>query len=226
VNGLSGERALIIAPHADDAEFGLGGLLQTLRRNNWAVRVVILAAGDYRASAGRYIRSEDRQREAKNALDHLGVDDVAFPRTFAENGALETPYTELVDSVEHHIRQFCPSHLFTCLPSFNQDHRAVFDATITATRPGRTPSLKRIFAYEYPGNCWGPDTPSWGKVYVPLPKALLGRKLNALRKHESQFNGKAGEHISLGGAEALARLRGSECGADYAELLYLLREVF
>ena len=44
-------RALVIAPHADDAEFGVGGTLRRLRTERAAVpvsiRVVIMACGDY-----------------------------------------------------------------------------------------------------------------------------------------------------------------------------------
>ena len=119
-----------------------------------------------------------------------------------------------------------PDELFICLPSFNQDHQALFDATITALRPGRFDHIKRIWMYEYPGNSWGPEPPRGGRCYVRMGRHDLTMKLAALAVHKSQgFGTDHLQHVGMSGSQALSALRGSECSAEHAELFYLLREI-
>ena len=124
------------------------------------------------------------------------------------------------------IGVFKPTDLFVNLPSFNQDHRRLFDACVTALRPGAADWVPRVYAYEYPGNAWGEPAPAWGKVYVPLETDAFEAKLAAVRAHASQWEGREDTHVGPTGAAKLALLRGSECGARYAELLYLMRGRF
>ena len=223
---INKRQVLVIAPHADDAEFGIGGLLYKL--TSWIsetdVRVVVMAKGGYRRSSGQYVDYDGRKNEAREALAILGVHDVVFAAAFDENRALEEPYSQIVNAIELEIEKFDPTSLFVCLPSFNQDHQRVFDAFVTATRPGAlAPSVQHVCAYEYPGNSWGPAGPKWGRVYVRLNESVMKSKLEALARHKSQFAGREGEHVTPDGARKLAALRGSECGSPYAELVYLMR---
>lgn len=226
MSGMSGKatanKLLVIAPHADDAEFGMGGMLHRFRHGA-QVGVLIMAHGGYARSDGREVGSAERHREARNALCKLGVKDVWFANAFDENTGLETSYSELVGCISKHVARFDPQEVFVNLPSFNQDHRAVFDAFVTASRPGCMESVTSIYAYEYPGNAWGPAAPQWGKLYVGLTEVDLEAKIAALRAHRSQWDGRKCSHVSPEGARTLATLRGSECGAEYAELLYLMR---
>jgi N-acetylglucosamine malate deacetylase 1 len=120
----------------------------------------------------------------------------------------------MVRLIERTVDRLKPDVLFVPLPSFNQDHKAAWDACEAALRPFRKGYWPhRVLAYEYPGQHWGPPPPATGKVYCPL-------KLQALAAHQSQFPDKA----SLDPVMDLLTARGGECGHGFAELFYLLRE--
>ena len=216
-------RLLILAPHIDDAEFGLGGMIQRrLILEKAAIRVVVISTGSYTRSDGVEVLASRRNEEMHTALQYLGLDDFSAHEGFPENGGLLWDYGKLVSMIEREVRKYEATEVFTCLPSFNQDHRALFDATITAFRPGNLAA--NLYAYEYPGNCWGGGDPKFGRRYITvLPNHVL-RKIEALRLHKSQFDGRK---VAVGpeAASILARQRGAEIGVEYAELIYVLKEI-
>jgi N-acetylglucosamine malate deacetylase 1 len=211
---------LIIAPHVDDAEFGLGGSIQEWSSVGDEVKVVIAAGGNYQRSDGLAVQGSLRAHEAREAFTILGVKEWELSHWFDENNPASIRYGDLVRNIEVVIQEQRPTDTYVCLPSFNQDHRALFDATITAFRPANLPG--NLWAYEYPGNCWGPSPPEFGKMYLWFEETTLARKIEALNCHKSQWEGrKVG--VNPKSATSLAQQRGSEIGKDYAELIYLLR---
>jgi LmbE family N-acetylglucosaminyl deacetylase len=117
-------RLLVVAPHPDDETIGAGGLIQSVREAGGAVRVVYLTDGEAYPDGVRAVghRSKPypvnyrdygkrRQREARDALRTLGVDDanaltfLGFPnnglnrlmtRYWSERRrAFRSPYTRL-----------------------------------------------------------------------------------------------------------------------------------
>ena len=220
------EKVLVLAPHADDAEFGVGGYLHRMAREKTAAaQVVIFAYGNYVRANGECVTFEERKAETAASLALLGADH-KFVEGFYENYG-DTGPSKLVGQIEMLIDTVRPDELFVCLPSFNQDHTALYRATITALRPGRADRVKRVWAYEYPGNCWGPEAPLWGHCYVRLSSEDFNAKMSALLEHASQgFGVDHARHVGMAGMCALAALRGSECGTSWAELFYLLREIY
>lgn len=213
---------LIFAPHHDDAEFGMGGTIQRFRQMGQHVAVAVCTAGDYRRSDGKLVGSLERQAETRTALTILGVTKTYFFDMMQENRGLEASYSSMVGRIEHMIRDLTPTNVYVCLPSFNQEHRMLYDAMITAFRPNW--GLPNLIAYEYPGNCWGPAPPPAGRRYVVLDDVMMKHKLEALNMHRSQFEGRP---VGVGpdAALTLAAQRGAEIGGGYAELLYVLKEV-
>jgi LmbE family N-acetylglucosaminyl deacetylase len=220
------DRILVLAPHADDAEFGMGGYLCRMAREETAkAQVVIFAYGDYVRADGPRVTFEGRKAETAEAMKLLGAEH-RFVEGFHENYG-ESSRLKLTAMVETVLEWGQPDELFVCLPSFNQDHQALFDATITALRPGRFDHIKRIWMYEYPGNSWGPEPPRGGRCYVRMGRHDLTTKLAALAAHKSQgFGTDHIQHVGMSGSQALSALRGSECSAEHAELFYLLREIY
>lgn len=213
---------LVLAPHADDAEFGLGAYLCKCAKQYAVIAVVIAASGDYTRD-GQVISGAERRNEAVAALRHLGVQKIAFSSFFEENKALSADYVSIVSKIEELIETLKPDEVFVSLPSFNQDHRVLFDATMTALRPGRGNDVK-LYGYEYPGNCWGPPPPTTGKKYLVATPETSVRKIQSLKMHRTQFDNR---FVAVGPEAAVALLvqRGSEIGVPAAELVYLLREI-
>lgn len=222
------KRILVLAPHADDAEFGLGGYMARLFREATAeVDLTIFAHGDYLRADGEWVTFACRRQEASAAADLLGVRNLRWVPGFFENQGDTAGIGPLAHLVEVEVGRAAYDTVFAPLPSYNQDHRALFSAVCVAFRPNRFDRVRELWAYEYPGNAWVPKEPVWGRRYVRLSTEELVLKLQALAEHKSQFAKLAFNtgHCAPAGATHLARWRGSECGAEQAELFYLLRAI-
>lgn len=218
---FSFERVLVIAPHVDDAEFGVGGLLAAQDRLGiMDAQVAIMSLSPY-TRGGVEISLQERMAEGHAAAELLDYRE-HFLYSFEENDGASAAYVPVVTAIEAEIHQYKPTVVIGPLPSFNQDHRLVSDAFMTATRPMGCMDVA-VLAYEYPGNGWGYPAPEHG-LYLALSPGDMDLKMKALQAHRSQFSGRFG-HVTPDGALALARLRGSECGAAFAERLVPLRVV-
>jgi LmbE family N-acetylglucosaminyl deacetylase len=220
------EKMLIIAPHADDAEFGLGGYLHRMaRERRIATTVGVVAGGDYVGRDGVLVKGDVRQAETARALGILGVRTHVSLGWLKENNFDVAGRAAVIDAVDHLLGLDSFDHVLVCLPSHNQDHEALYRATLAAFRPGRWPGVKQIWAYEHPANGSWNTQPTTGRCYVSVSQEDMAAKVRALNEHASQFGSRKPNHDGPDGAMALARLRGSEIGVPYAEVFWLLREV-
>lgn len=219
-------RVLAIAPHADDAEFGCGGTIAKAARNGHEVTVCLVSASDIRMRhSGERVQAQVRMAEQQRACRILGADCRLLGSWIENEYGRELP--RMITALDELLAELAPDQLFIPLPSFNQDHQAVFDACIAATRPTRIqPGL--VAAYEYPGNGHGPGGvagPIAGKMFVAFGEDLLDLKLDALHAHRSQIAGREDALMGLQGARTLARFRGLECGHAFAEMFHVIRQV-
>lgn len=220
--------ALIVSPHGDDEVLGAGGLIAKLARAGARVRVVFLAvdASPHYGLAQPTVL-DDRLREIATAARLLGYE---YRVVYAGAGMLErldtVPQRELIDLLEEEFNTFRPDLLL--LPEgqdYDQDHRACFAAGLAAARPIPTACgkhfISRVLTYEMPKL-------AWSQAFQPRLYWDIGGeidlKLNAIRAYTTQL--REPPHIrSLDNIRALARLRGSEIGVDYAEGFAVLRWV-
>jgi len=215
------ESALVIAPHADDEALGAGGLIAKLRRQKCAVHV-IFACVDGMHHYGTDHRTTVAEREAE--IDQVSRI-LGFTHSTLYSGRdlierLDTvPQRDLVDAFEAAINRWRPDLLL--LPhgvDFDQDHIACFRAGFAAARP-IPQSLgkhfpKRVISYEMPKLTWSAEA-FQPTLYIDI-SLDLDAKLSAIEAYASQF--RVPPHVrSLANITALARLRGSESGVDYAE---------
>lgn len=103
----------------------------------------------------------------------------------------------------------------------HQDHQAVYHATVIACRPTRC-KIKTLACYEVPTVYQ--TIPMKPTIYYPLSKGNIRDKWNWLQKNfpeEIERN----HEISFLNIEALARIRGMECGAKLAEALSLVYRI-
>jgi LmbE family N-acetylglucosaminyl deacetylase len=226
-----GERALIIAPHADDAEFGCGGYLaRMLERDTFHATIMVVCNSTYKSRhTGELVSAEIREIEQKEAIRVFGEDRVALVMLNhgMENELHRCCLGQLVAGIEDVISVYRPTRLFIPLPSFNIDHTVVHDACITALRPAMGQYfVPHVYAYEYPMQFWGPLVPYNGKAYLWLEQRHLKVKMEALNKHESQMSGKAYHLTGPQGVRDLASRRGAECGVEFAEMYYSIRDAW
>lgn len=234
--GLSSATVLVIAPHPDDEAFGCGGLIYRLKASGNQVYVLYMTVGNTADFSARGVsRAEERLDEVEAVARHFDLDGyaVAFPGDAYHLRLDAMPQTDLVHAIERgsdlSLQALCPEVVLTTSASdYNQDHRAVATATLTAARPG--PREHKTFAplvltYELPYQQWCvADAPAAPSLFVTLDGPALAAKRRSLDLYASQLKSPDCP-LSQRGVDALASFRGLQCGAPAAEAFCIKRLV-
>lgn len=196
---LTGVRSLLaVGAHPDDIEIAAGGLLLSLATARPGVRVhYVLCTG-----------SPERQAEAQEAAAaFLPGAELSFALHELPDGRLPAHWNA-VKQILHEAAGVLNPDLVIC-PAPNdahQDHRLLAEQTPTVFRN------QLVLHYEIPK--WDGDL-ARRNVYVPMPDDLARRKAELLHASFPSQKGRDwwDDEVFLG----LARLRGMECRARYAE---------
>jgi LmbE family N-acetylglucosaminyl deacetylase len=189
---------LALGAHPDDIEIAAGGTLLTLAGRHPGLRVrYVLMTG-----------TPDRQREARAAARAFTPGaDLAVETHDLPDGRLPAVYGQVKELMEAVARSERPDIVLApSVTDAHQDHRTVGELVPTAFRD------QLYLAYEIPkwdGDLTRPNT------YFPLTEETARQKVELL---STCYPSQAGrdwwdEETFLG----LARLRGMECRARYAE---------
>jgi LmbE family N-acetylglucosaminyl deacetylase len=200
---------LVIAPHVDDEVLGCGGILDE--------RFHVHYCG---AEEFRVVSREARLEEARRCAEFLGF---SFSVDLS-NVVNDYRVPALVGQFEELVGRHLPSTVFLPYPSYNQDHRAVFDAGLTALRPHDVNHFARnVLLYEeIQVTAWprGEDIlrnqAFQPTVFFPID---VERKLAAYRLHASQVRAMRSPDLLL----SLARWRGFQANWEFAEAFQALR---
>ncbi len=193
------ERALVVAAHPDDIDFGSAGTVATWVDAGTKVSYLLVTYGDAGGfdETPREETPRIREAEQRAAAAAVGVADVRF-LTGYQDGYVEVTH-ELVRDISRAIRQVRPQRVlaqsperwWARLPASHHDHLATGEATVRAVYP----AARNPFAYpellEREGlEPWA--VPELWLVAHPHPNhwvditQVLDRKLAALQAHVSQ----------------------------------------
>lgn len=219
------KRILVIAPHCDDAELGVGGYMAKEVKAGAKVMVVVATVSDVAMlHAGRVVTASERKSELASALSVLGVHDWKILTEGYDSNLNTYPSGKMVAELDVIQNEFQPSEILIPMPSSHQDHRYMWEVCVAATRPSISKyQPKLVAAYEYPYSSWGEGAKMssfTGGMYVNITNEIE-LKAQALESHSSQM--RENTLLSVNGAKALATMRGLEAGFPFAELLYILR---
>lgn len=208
-------KIMAIGAHLDDIELACGGTLAKAIESGHIIKVLIMSKSGYTNIDGKMQRSNDTAvAEGTEALQSLGITDIEildFPTK-------DIPFqSDVVNAIDLAISSFNPDYIFTHHPfDTHQAHEGVAKATIAAARRKNT-----VFFYE-------PIAPS-GRSYVSFKPQMyvdisttVSKKINALKKHKSEYNKFGGEDW-IAGIEHRCGFRGYEIGTHYAEAFEILR---
>jgi LmbE family N-acetylglucosaminyl deacetylase len=191
---------LIISPHADDEVLGCSSVLDN-------AYVVFLGINDFHIVDKKTRISElTKARQFFNynnfICDHL-VDNYKFQN--------------ILDTVQVFINKLKPDEIYIPHPSYNQDHRTVYEACFTALRHhDKNFLVKKVLVYEeIHHNLW--DKEEFNPNY--FVKLDIDKKIEGYKLHTSQVR----SHRSPEMIKLMAKFRGYQSGYDYAEAFKILR---
>jgi len=234
-------KILVIAAHPDDEVLGMGGTIKKLAKNNDKIKIVIPATGiaarrstnfqnntNYRINekAKKIIEYQIKEirSQAKRAAKILGVNDIEF-LDFPDNEMDTVSNLKITKTVESIINKFKPNKIFTHSPfDVNIDHRLIYQATLTATRPNSQRNVEEVYSFEVPSSTeWSFPTSFQPNVFIDISKELKV-KLKAMNMYKKEV--KPFPHPrSLKTLEHIAKRWGSVSGFSAAEAFYLVRQL-
>jgi LmbE family N-acetylglucosaminyl deacetylase len=186
---------LCLGAHSDDIEIGLGGTLLSLiaRGVKLDVHWCVLSAAGHREAEARNSAADFLAGANTRTIETLSFRDGFFPE---QGEAIKSWFEDLKSRVS-------PDLIFTHRrDDAHQDHREVCRLTWNTFRD------HFILEYEIPK--WDGDL-GQPNLYVSVPAAILGRKIELLERHFASQRSK--QWFDADTFQGLARLRGMECRA-------------
>jgi len=219
-------RVLVLSPHPDDEVIGCGGLIHKVKEHGGQVFVSFTTLGDTRdVSDTGQSTAQQRTAEIEHVAGILKYDewDIALPGAGYHLRLDAMPAVDLIATIERDCRLSLeavePTVVLLPSPlSYNQDHRAVAEAALTALRPMGTgrPPVELVAIFEEVADQWTWRADVAPNLFVELDRADVDAKLAAMRAYASQVR----PHPHTRSQEALEHMtvvRGAHSGVAYAE---------
>src|SRR6478672_10862222 len=205
------KRALVLAPHTDDGEFGCGGAMARLVEGGCEVRYVAFSIATRSLPEG--FPPDTLAREVREATSELGIPEAHLTvhdfevRTFPERRQ------DILELLIELWDEWKPDAVLQpSVYDVHQDHQVVAAEGLRAFK--RT----TILGYEIPWNNFHFEY----QAYVALEQKHVDLKIAALEQYASQ------QHRRYANAEYvrnLARTHGVNVNRDYAEVFQVYRVI-
>jgi LmbE family N-acetylglucosaminyl deacetylase len=202
-------KILVLSPHTDDGELGCGGSIAKFIEEGKEVFYVAFSACEKSVPDG--FPKDILKKEVKEATAVLGISNSNLMLFDFEVRKFPSFRQEILDTLIKIRNEINPDIVFT--PSSfdtHQDHRVVMEETLRAFK-GST-----ILGYEQPWNNITFDT----TAFIPLEEKHLDLKISALMCYKSQMGR---SYFNRDFIESLARTRGVQINAEYAEAFEVIR---
>lgn len=216
---------LVIAAHMDDEVLGPGG---TIARHVAAGDAVTVCVACKRAYDHRFdpVLVQEERDAARKAADTLGYADLRFLDLRDE--LLDERLLDVIVPIEDCVSSVKPAVVYTHhRGDSNQDHRAVFAASMVACRSLGRHTIERILAYEVLSSTdQVPPFPEYAfqpSAYVNIA-GFLDRKVAAMKAYAREVR-EFPHPRSAEGIEILAKKRGMEVGMMAAEAFAVIRDL-
>ena len=196
---LEFKKVFVLAPHADDAEFGCGGLIARLFESGSIVYSLVFSA------------AEERKKEMIRASSILGIKKAFMFNLPIRN--LGKYRQKILDKLIEMKKTFKPDLVLQ--PSLNdihQDHQVIAEEGVRAFKN------TNLWAYEVLANNLTFDF----QLFITINEGQVEKKIKAIQCYQSQNHR---NYLDGNFIRSLARVRGVQIGADYAESFGVIREI-
>jgi LmbE family N-acetylglucosaminyl deacetylase len=164
-----------------------------------------------------WVKQRPKLQERLNELNVVQTK-LQFSYEILDNEVNTYTIQSLIPEFERIINQIQPDELYIPVPSYNQDHRVVYEAALTALRPHDLNFfVKKVFVYEQIQDLWNHNYHTFNPTYFRLLN--IEEKINSYHLMKSQVR-------SFRNAEMiknLAAIRGIQANVDFAEGFEVLR---
>jgi LmbE family N-acetylglucosaminyl deacetylase len=204
-------RVLILAPHTDDGELGCGGTIAKLVESGEEVYYVAFSAAEKSVPPG--MPEDVLRHEVKQATRVLGVAPENLFIFDYEVRDFPLDRQRILDDMIQLQREIKPR--LVLLPAFHDIHQ---DHITVASEGLRAFKTTTILGYELPWNNMTFNT----TAFVFLEERHVSRKVEAMCCYASQRDRRYADGDFI---RSLARARGIQIGAEYAEAFEVIRWV-
>lgn len=204
-------KVLVLAPHADDGELGAGGFIAKLIENGASVTYAAFSTAE--ESVPDHLPKDILKTEVRAATTKLGIVEENLLVFNYQVRKLNYARQEILESLIKIKKE--NSFDLVLMPSLKDIHQ---DHTTVAQEGLRAFKNTSILGYELIWNNLSFDT----TCFVKLEKKHIEAKYNALQCYQSQAGR---DYMSHDFIFSLAKTRGVQIGAEYAESFEVIRWV-
>lgn len=201
----------MLAPHTDDAELGCGGSICRLLEEGLEVYVAVFSTAA--ASLAPHAPRDTLKNEFLKAMALLGVEKNALFVHDYPVRRLSDHRQEVLESLVVLKRDLSPDVVFAPSSSdLHQDHQVLFAEAARAFKQ------TTLWGYELPWN----HVTFAAQAFVALKAVHVERKWQALQAYQTQLELRR-PYFTRSFVEALARVRGTQLGTEFAEAFDVVR---
>jgi N-acetylglucosamine malate deacetylase 1 len=202
-------RVLFLGPHTDDIELGAGGTLVRFLQQRYAVKVIVFSTASDSLPEG--LPRDTLKTEFISIAESLKVEHKIFDFKVRY---LNFCRQQILEELVKMNSEYKPDLVIgPSLNDYHQDHQTVANEMVRAFKRNSS-----IICYELPWNHLTFTT----QLFVKLSRKEIERKCELLKYYKSQIL-KNREYFSDEFIFGLAKTRGIQCNAEYAESFEILR---
>ncbi|MBO6794889.1 MAG: PIG-L family deacetylase [Balneolaceae bacterium] len=205
------KKILILAPHADDGEFGCGASIK--RFSEEGAEIFYAAFSPCQISMPKGSKELQLYDELERAVSHLGIKKENIYKFDFQVRVFTEYRQQILDKLIDLRKEINPD--LVLLPNSDDIHQ---DHQVIHTEGRRAFKNVSMLGYELPWN----NRHFLSNYYIKITDSHLNAKANAIAEYKSQtFR----PYMDIDFFKGLARVRGIQANADYAEAFELIKWV-
>ncbi len=203
-------RVLLLSPHPDDVEIGVGGTVAKFIREEHEIKWIVFSKCEKSVPKG--LPKDTLEEEFKNVMIKLNLKNYEILDFKVRE--FDKERQRILDTLYRINTDFKPDLVVgPSIHDFHQDHNQVAQEMIRAFKKDAN-----ILSYEEPWNNINFEP----RVFSTLKKEDIDKKWDLLKTYETQFKLRR-NYFTKEFVTGLARMRGTQINSEFAEAFEVLR---